>query len=440
MIRTPAVASDAYPAAFYPASPERLRQVVRGLLREDAEKDEAIGALCPHAGYGASGPVAGHLYSRIKIKDTFVIIGPNHTGVGDSFSIMTEGTWRMPFGDVEIDAGLGRAILAGSKYLKEDFAAHVDEHSVEVQLPFLQYLNPKVKFVPVVLAPASLDVYREIGNAIAGAVKETGRDAVVLASGDMTHYEPQASARARDMKAIEAMVNMDEEALAKRVQEYSISMCALPSVATMLTAARGLGADSAELIDYRTSGDILGNYSSVVGYAAMVFRRMSPFVRLAKDTVEAYVRERQRPVPGDAPPEMQGRAGVFVSIHKLGGLRGCIGTFEPTRHTIAEEIIANAISSATRDPRFEPVTPDELPLLNYSVDVLTSPEPVKDKSELDAKKYGVITRCGYRTGLLLPALEGVESVDEQIDICCQKAGIAPGEPVQLYRFEVKRYK
>jgi AmmeMemoRadiSam system protein A len=157
--------------------------------------------------------------------------------------------------------------------------------------------------------------------------------------------------------------------------------------------------------------------------------------------VETYVREGKRPPPPvELTPEMKEKAGVFVSIHKKGDLRGCIGTFEPQENNVAGEIITNAISSATRDPRFPPISPGELKDLDYSVDVLTSPELVKDESQLDPRKYGVIVECGWRKGLLLPDLEGVDSVDYQIDICRQKGGIGPHEPVKLYRFEVKRYK
>jgi AmmeMemoRadiSam system protein A len=163
-------------------------------------------------------------------------------------------------------------------------------------------------------------------------------------------------------------------------------------------------------------------------------------VRLARETVETYVKEGKTPKPDELTPEMKGKAGVFVSIHKLGELRGCIGTFEPQCANVAEEIINNAISSATRDPRFPPVAPDELKDLNYSVDVLTKPEPVASQDQLDPRKYGVIVECGFRRGLLLPDLGGVDSVDHQIDVCRQKAGIAPDEPIKLYRFEVRRYK
>jgi AmmeMemoRadiSam system protein A len=165
-----------------------------------------------------------------------------------------------------------------------------------------------------------------------------------------------------------------------------------------------------------------------------------PLVRLAKRTVESYIKRGEVTPPKRLTAEMKPKAGVFVSIHKGGELRGCIGTIEPQRKNVAEEIIANAISSASRDPRFYPITADELAELEYSVDVLTEPEPVKSKEQLDARRYGVIVEAGRRKGLLLPDLEGVDRVDYQIDICRQKAGIAPDEPVKLYRFEVKRYK
>ena len=167
---------------------------------------------------------------------------------------------------------------------------------------------------------------------------------------------------------------------------------------------------------------------------------LHPIVKLAKEAVETYIREGKTLRPRDLTPEMRGRAGVFVSIKKHGELRGCIGTFAPSRKNIAEEVVHNAIASATQDPRFFPVTGEELPHLEYSVDILTSPEPVAGPEELDPRCYGCIVECGRRRGLLLPDLEGVDTVEEQIAICCRKAGIGPNEPVKLYRFQVKRYK
>jgi len=224
------------------------------------------------------------------------------------------------------------------------------------------------------------------------------------------------------------------------VDELRISMCGYAPAVSLISAAKELGATRAELVRYQTSGDTTGDYSSVVGYAGVIIKGMSPLARLAQRTVETFVKEGKTPPPEELTPEMKPKAGVFVSIHKLGQLRGCIGTFEPTQNNVAEETMANAISSATQDPRFPPVTPDELDDLDYSVDVLTEPEPIDSQDQLDPKKYGVIVECGVRKGLLLPDLEGVDSADYQINICRQKAGIAPDEPIKLYRFEVKRYK
>lgn len=168
--------------------------------------------------------------------------------------------------------------------------------------------------------------------------------------------------------------------------------------------------------------------------------RMHPLTKLAKDTVEAYVQGKKISQPDTLTPEMKEKAGVFVSIKKHGQLRGCIGTFEPVQPNVAAEIVHNAISSSTRDPRFLPVTPEELPDLVYSVDILTKPEPIDNKEQLDTKKYGAIVESGRKRGLLLPDLPGVDTVERQIEICRQKAGIAFDEPIKLYRFEVRRYR
>ncbi len=167
---------------------------------------------------------------------------------------------------------------------------------------------------------------------------------------------------------------------------------------------------------------------------------MHPLVQLAKETVEKYIREGLTKSPPEGlTTEMKERAGVFVSLKKKGKLRGCIGTFSPSTRNVAEEIIQNAISSSTRDPRFPSLGKEELNEIDYSVDVLSEPERVKGPEELDPKRYGVIVKKDWRKGLLLPDLEGIDTVEEQISIARQKAGIYPDEKVELWRFEVKRY-
>ena len=267
MVRNPIAAGQ-----FYPASPVGLKRVIEGLVDDRAKKVEAVGLVSPHAGYVYSGAVAGAVISRIKFKDTFIILGPNHTGRGKPFSIMTEGVWRTPLGDVEIDSELGRRILAVSSYLEEDFAAHQYEHSLEVQVPFLQYFKPDVMIVPVILAHAGVDIYKRVGRELARVIKESKKGAIILASSDMTHYEPHESAKRKDSQAIEAMLDLDGDKLLKRIDELDISMCGYAPVVSLISAAKELGAKEAELVKYQTSGDTSGDYSSVVGYAGIIVK------------------------------------------------------------------------------------------------------------------------------------------------------------------------
>ncbi|MGA3094287.1 MAG: AmmeMemoRadiSam system protein B [Dehalococcoidales bacterium] len=437
MIRKPVVAGS-----FYPASPSKLEEMIAGMVEDNAPREEVVGLICPHAGYIYSGPVAGAAVSRIRFTDTFIIMGPNHTGLGKPFSIMTSGTWETPLGNVEIDAELAQKLSGNSSYLEEDVNAHLREHSVEVQIPFLQHFKKDIRIVPIVLSHASGSVYKEIGLEIAEVLNGLERDVIILASSDMTHYEPEEQARRKDSSAIEAILRLDEDELLERIAEQNITMCGYAPVVALISAAKAMEARRAELVRYQTSGESSGDYSSVVGYAGLIIPKqaMSPLVKLAHEAIDAYVKEgRIMQPPAMLTPEMKEEAGVFVSIHKGGELRGCIGTFEPSRPSVAEEIIVNAISAATRDPRFEPVQEEELKDLDISVDVLTPPEPIESKEQLNPKKYGAIVQRGARRGLLLPDLEGVDTAEQQIDICRLKADIMPGEKVRLYRFEVKRY-
>ena len=268
MIRNPVVSGQ-----FYPGSASTLEEQIKQFIDEGAPKEEVLGLVSPHAGYMYSGPVAGAVISRIEFKDTFVIMGPNHTGLGRPFSIMTEGTWRTPLGEVEIDSALAKRILQSSPTLKEDHVAHLEEHSIEVQLPFLQYFKPDVKIVPIVLTHATGDTYKEIGKGIAGAIKDLKQEAIIIASSDMTHYENQESANMKDNLAIEAILELNEDELLERVAEYHITMCGYAPTVALLSACKELGARQAELVRYQTSGDITGDYRSVVGYAGVIIKR-----------------------------------------------------------------------------------------------------------------------------------------------------------------------
>lgn len=267
MIRKPQVAGQ-----FYPAGSAALRRQLEQLIKEKEKEEDVLGVVSPHAGYIYSGGVAGACFSKVNITESVIILGPNHTGMGMPFSIMASGTWQMPLGNIEVDAALAKKILAQSKYLQEDVNAHIYEHSIEVQLPFLQFFAAEIKIVPIIVSGADFSVYDQIGKTIAKVLKDTGKNCLIVASSDMSHYERQEKAKANDNLAIEAILRLDGEELLKRIEKFNITMCGYGPTVCMLSAAKALGAKKAQLIKYQTSGDASGDYSSVVGYAAIMVK------------------------------------------------------------------------------------------------------------------------------------------------------------------------
>jgi len=270
MIREPVAAGQ-----FYPGSKTALLREVESLIGKSAKREDAIGVVSPHAGYIYSGAVAGATFASIEPKPAYIIMGPNHTGLGERFGLSRSDAWRTPLGDVKINRALADAIKRNSKHVKDDDESSSSEHSIEVQLPFLQVMQKDFKFVPIVISYAALDIYREIGRSLAKSVKDLNmeKDVTIIASSDMTHYEPHGAARKKDSVAIEAVLELDEERLAADVERLDISMCGYAPTAIMIVAAKILGAKKGRLVKYRTSGDASGDYSSVVGYAGIVINR-----------------------------------------------------------------------------------------------------------------------------------------------------------------------
>lgn len=267
MIRRAAVAGS-----FYVGTRERLRAQAGDLIRGDVQRVRAIGAVVPHAGYIYSGKVAGAVYARLAFPDVFVILGPNHTGLGAGAAIMTYGAWETPLGQVPIDTDLARSIQRSSQTLEEDHLGHQREHSIEVQLPLLQACGSPFSFVPICLFSSEYAVCQDVGLAIAEAVARSDRGALVVASTDMSHYIDEEQAKVKDRQAIDAILALDPERLHRVVRRTGITMCGFHPTTTMLVAARELGATSAELVAYATSADVTKDRSSVVGYAGMIVR------------------------------------------------------------------------------------------------------------------------------------------------------------------------
>lgn len=270
--------------AFYPADPESLTNSIKncfnhplgpGELPSDiSQKRDTVAIICPHAGYVYSGPTAAHSYHHIATEpkpETIVILGPNHTGWGNPVSLWGVGAWETPLGQVRIDEELALSIFKTSNIIDMDETAHLREHSIEVQIPFLQYIFGEIQIVPICLGFQDLDTSREVGNAIANAVSEV--DALILASTDLTHMESRNSAQQKDHGIIHHITSMDEEGLQRWVKEKRVSMCGYGPVTATLVASKKLGANKAELLSYSTSGDITGELSSVVGYASAKITR-----------------------------------------------------------------------------------------------------------------------------------------------------------------------
>ncbi|UCG79018.1 MAG: AmmeMemoRadiSam system protein B [Nitrospirota bacterium] len=263
--RVPAVAGQ-----FYNADPGRLRRQIDELIDRDRQKNDCIAALSPHAGFMYSGPVAGAVYSSINIPENVLLIGPNHTGRGARASIMTEGIWRIPFGEMSINGELATMLADQSDLLEVDSAAHVYEHSLEVQLPFIYTFRPEVRIVPITLMGLSLEECDELGRCIAGIISSYEEAVLIIASSDMSHYVSDETARKLDREAIKRLLDIDPEGLYDVVKRKGISMCGYIPATVMLYAARYMEAGEAALIKYTTSAETSGDYDHVVGYAGVL--------------------------------------------------------------------------------------------------------------------------------------------------------------------------
>jgi AmmeMemoRadiSam system protein B len=264
-VRHPAVAGR-----FYPARPEVLMRDLRSYLAPAGERIEATGCVVPHAGYMYSGHVAGAVFARLALPQRFIILCPNHTGMGKPLAIMSEGAWETPLGLAAIDRELATELRTAFPSLSEDSSAHRAEHALEVQLPFIQALRHDFTFVPIAVGVGSYEPLAALGEAMANVLAVHKDEVLIIASSDMNHYESDAITRVKDRKAIEQILELNPRGLFDTVVNEDISMCGYGPTVAMLTAATRLGAKSAELIKYATSGDVSGDRDAVVGYAGVI--------------------------------------------------------------------------------------------------------------------------------------------------------------------------
>ncbi len=446
--------------------------------------------IVPKIGKGSEKQITKTIHAYEEVADeiaalkpeTIIISSPHSILYADYFHISpgTDATGNFGrFGAPQVrfsetyDTELTEKICSIAK--ENDFPAgmlgerdkHLD-HGTMVPLFFTEQKYRDFKLVRIGLSGLSLAEHYTFGQMIRRAVEETGRKTVYIASGDLSHklqeYGPYGFA-AEGPEYDQRIMDVCSRGAFGEMLDFSESFCDKAaecghrSFVIMAGALDGLEVRARVLSHEDVTGvgyGICAFYPGLISEErrfltdwrkkqeeALKVRRENEdqFVKLARETIEKYISARERnTVPVWAPPEMTERkAGVFVSIHKEGRLRGCIGTILPVRRSIAEEIISNAISAATGDPRFDPVRPNELDQLEISVDVLSTPEKIESRADLDVKRYGVIVSSGSKRGLLLPNLEGIDTVDEQVEIAMKKGGITPRDRITLERFEVIRH-
>jgi AmmeMemoRadiSam system protein B/AmmeMemoRadiSam system protein A len=454
-VRSPSVAGQ-----FYPESASALRLAVEKFMQDalPALAKEPLAIIVPHAGYIYSGQICADGYSQVRNRtyDTVVILGTNHTTPSlRKIALYPDGGFRTPLGDVPVDGEVVAALLAASPDCSADKEPHLREHSIEVQLPFLQVLFPKAKIVPAIVGEAEVGLCTRFGAALAKVLK--GRRALIVASSDLSHYPSAADAEVEDKITLEAITTLDPAALqtavhaqeARRIRNLSTCACGEAPIMAAMAAAKALGAQGGRIVSYAHSGDIpIGERDRVVGYGAVVLgsgietiqtpapgtpkpadRSLSPqdkksLLSLARETISRYLTSQTVPLPRGFTPAAMEQRGVFVTLHKRGNLRGCIGRMSPDR-PLAVLVGAMALQSAFDDPRFTPVTLPEVPDLEIEISVLTPMKPVSGPNDIVVGRDGVLLQKGGRSAVFLPqvAPEQGWGRDEMLNHLSQKAGL-----------------
>jgi AmmeMemoRadiSam system protein B/AmmeMemoRadiSam system protein A len=446
-IREPAVAG-----AFYPDKPEVLSRDVKKYL-ENSKKEkiegDIVALISPHAGYMYSGQVAAYAYKLVEGRtfDSVVVVAPSHRALFKGASLYDRGGYRTPLGVVPIDTELSKKMMERRKEIQFLPEAHSQEHSLEVQIPFLQVVLKSFKLIPIVMEPYwSWETCQSVASAIAETVK--GKRVLLVASTDLSHFYTYNIAVELDKIFLNHIERFDVEGLNRDLKSNHTEACGGGPVVTIMLAAKMLGANHGKVLKYANSGDVTGDRSRVVGYAAGVFYKTAggkekmkeekkvgvdlglseeekkTLHHIAKTVIENKAKGKAVPELKVESPTLKENRGAFVTIHKKGQLRGCIGYIEghgPLHKTIEEM----AEAAAFRDPRFSPVKEKELPELELEISVLTPLKRINDVNEIQVGKHGIYMKKGWFSGLLLPQVATEYGWDRQtfLEHTCQKAGL-----------------
>lgn len=465
LVRPPAVAGS-----FYPGEKEELDQVLSSLINQ-SEKITTEGNLriliVPHAGIQFSGPTAAAGFKQIEGKDynKIIILGASHRSFFDHAAVFEKGTWETPLRKTLIDEILAASLIDKSKKIIADEASHRDEHSLEIELIFLQKVLKDFKIVPILVSQTSDQFISDLAQKIAQNFDE---QTLLVVSTDLSHYPAYEIAKDVDSQTIEAILSGSEEKFSETIVKaenanypgLDTAACGAGAIKVALKVAEILQIKNFQKIKYENSGDISGDKSRVVGYAAIgAWNEKLPSaenqldksaqkeaLKIARKTLEEYLTSRQIPSFSPQNPALQQPLGAFVTLRKHGELRGCIGEFEPQKplYQVVQEM---AIAAATNDPRFSPVRSEELKDIKIEISAMTPKKKISRWQEIQLGKHGVVIQKGNRAGTFLPqvATETGWSLEEFLSqLCSQKAGLSADcykDPsVNLFTFEAQIFE
>jgi len=446
--------------SWYPGSKKELSQMINTYLKEARVKvhGEIFGLISPHAGYIYSGPVAAFAYKTVQDGqfDVVIVIGPSHQHGFYGASVDMMAGRQTPLGTIEYDLELAQSLIESDKNIVYEPASHAAEHSVEIQMPFLQTVLTKFKAVEIIMGSQDYSTCELLSKAIIKASK--GKKILVVASSDLSHYHSQKEAEALDNLVVDAVAKFDPKLLHNRFRTDSCEACGAGPMVTVMLVAQELGATKSKSLYYATSGDITGDRSQVVGYMAAAFyteEKMKVGVDLgfgesekkklkeiARTSIEAAVSGKRAPEPSGITKKLKEPYGIFVTINKHGNLRGCIGRIigDQPLYLSCQQM---ARAAALEDPRFSPVTKEELPDLEIEISILTPLQRIGTKDDIVIGRDGLLIRKGMYSGLLLPqvASEYGWSVDEFLAQTCYKAGLSTdvlkSKETEIYRFSAE---
>ena len=432
-----------FAGSFYPADKGALEKQVDGYLKEAESKEEKlnyplIGIISPHAGYEYSGGIASYAYNQLKGRHykTIIIIGSSHRMPFRGISIYPSGSWETPLGKVEIDQKTSGTLMEHCKAIKVFSPAFEQEHSLEVQLPFLQRTLEAFKIVPLLIGSMNVDDYKTLSDALVKIIKKNPKETLIVVSSDMSHYHPYNKAYQMDKSALRTIETLNTDKLFTGLNNGEYELCGAQGIIALMMAAKELNAQ-VKILQYANSGDVSRDRNRVVGYGSVAFyypddgyslnkKEQKKLLMIARKTLDEYIAKGNIPVFQIKEKKFLDKRGAFVTLTKNGELRGCIGYIVPVE-PLYKAVTEMAVAASSKDPRFPAVSRDELKNIHIEISVLSPLKLIDSVDSVEVGKHGLYITKGNYSGLLLPqvAVEYGWNREEFLRQTCRKAGLPP---------------